>query len=242
MKLKYRIARIPKGNGRFREIYIASNGDSLRLRSLLPELNEILLNNDKYKVNYAFQKGKNCALNALQHMGYRYTLSMDLENFFDSVSPKHVTKIIPNRIIKQCFIDGNPKQGLPTSPLISTIALLRTDEKIVEQLAKLNISAVYTRYADDLIFSFNDSKDTRKIQFVVQKIIERYGFKINNHKTQLQDSNNGRIIITGIAVDEMGLHPTRHTKKKMRAASHQKNHESMRGLSEWSKCKLPNDF
>lgn len=237
--MKYKVARIPKGNGKFRYIYIASEKDKLQLRSLIPELEGILEKSDSCKVNYAFQKNKNCVLNALQHIGYKFTLSMDIENFFDSISSAHVSGVIPELIIKQCFVDGSPKQGLPTSPIISTIAFLSCDTKIVETLNNLNINTVYTRYADDLIFSFNDSKDEGKIRFVVKQIVEKNGFKINENKTKLQDSRNGRVIITGIAVDSKGLYATRRTKKKIRAATHQKNEKSLIGLSEWSKCKLP---
>ena len=237
--MKYRVARIPKGNGRFREIYIASGEDNIRLRKLIPELEQILEKSDVYKVNYAFQKGRNCALNALQHIGYKYTLSIDLEDFFDSISPEHVADLIPDLIVKQCFVDGSPKQGLPTSPIISVIAFLSCDRMIIETLRQLNIIAVYTRYADDLIFSFDDPKDEGKIGFVVKQIIERYGFKINEKKTQLQCLKNGRIVITGIAVDNNGLYATRCTKKKIRASIHQNSESSLTGLSEWAKCKLP---
>lgn len=107
--MEYRVARVPKGGGTFREIYIASSEDNRRLRSLLPELERILASVDACRANYAFERRKNCALNAFQHIGHRYTLSMDLESFFDSITPKHVAGIIPDHVIEQCFIDGNPK-------------------------------------------------------------------------------------------------------------------------------------
>ena len=239
INMKYRIARIPKGNGGFRYLYIASEEDNLKLRSLLPVLESILTATDTSKSNYAFQRNKNCVLNAMQHIGHRYTLSMDLEDFFNSIVPSHVSDVIPADLIKQCFLEGHPRQGLPTSPIISSIAFLPSDKKIIETLGKLNIDATYTRYADDLIFSFNNSQDEGKIRFIVKQIVENNGFKINRKKTTLQDSRNGRVIVTGIAVDNRGLYATRHTKRKMRAASHQRNEVSLAGLTEWSKCKLP---
>jgi len=237
--MEYRIARVPKGAGTFREIYIASPENNRRLRGLLPELEKILASADVCRANYAFERGKNCALNALQHIGNRYTLSMDLENFFDSVTPKHVADIISDQIIEQCFIDGNPKQGLPTSPLVATIAFLPCDKKIIELLRKLEIRAVYTRYADDLVFSFDDRKDAGKIGVIVRQTVEKYGFKVNDRKTKLQDAKNGRTVITGVAIDARGIYPTRRTRKRIRAAIHQQNMESLRGLVEWSRCKLP---
>ena len=195
--ISYRIARVPKGSGSFREIYIASERDNQRLRALLPQLERLLESVDECNVNYAFEKGKNCALKAFKHIGYRYTLSMDLEDFFNNITSQHVVGIIPDVLIEQCFLNGNPKQGLPTSPLIATIAFLPCDRKIVELLKKLAVSAVYTRYADDLVFSFDDRRDLGKIKFIVHQTVESFGFKLHKRKTNLQDARNGRRIITG---------------------------------------------
>lgn len=236
---QYRIASIPKGNGKFREIYIASPNYNKRLRDLLPRLESIAASSDLCKANYAFEKGKNCALNALQHIGYRYTLSMDLENFFDSVTPNHVKGLLCDSLLEQCFIDGHPRQGLPTSPLIATIAFFACDAKIKSLCAKLGIQAIYTRYADDLVFSFNDRSASGKIQFIVRQTIARFGFTLNSRKTKLQDAKNGSRIVTGLAIDQNGIHATRRTRRKIRAAMHQQNSRNLLGLEEWAKCKLP---
>jgi len=240
--MDYRIAKIPKGGGKFRSIYIVSKDDKIKLRAVLPYLEERLLTLDIHNTNYAFQKGKNCALNALQHVGFRYTLSLDLHDFFDSVTKKHVNGLIDDEVIDMCFIDGAPRQGLPTSPIIATIAFLECDARIHRALKKMGISAVYTRYADDLIFSLNSERDIVKIRIVVNQIVEKCGYKLNERKQSIQDSHNGRTIITGISIDNSGLHATRRTKKKLRAAIHQNNYLSTKGLLEWSKCKLPNSI
>lgn len=235
----FRFARIPKGVGAFRTICIPSPTFAKRLRACLPQLEAILAEADSTHSNYAFQRGKNCALMALQHVGYRYTLSLDLEGFFDSVTPRHVTNIIPPSLVEMCFVDGNPKQGLPTSPLIATIAFLPCDVQILWSLRSLGIEAVYTRYADDLVFSFNNRRDVGKIKVLVEQIVQKNSFQLNRWKNRLQDLANGRIVVTGISVDSKGIHPTRKTMKKMRAALHQGNISCLAGLTEWSKCKLP---
>lgn len=240
--MMYRIARIPKGNGKFRTIYVPTDSYAAELRELCRELEEIATRLDTGGAGYAFTKGRNCALNAMQHIGYRYTLTMDLKDFFDSISPKHVAGLIPRELIIRCFVDGNPKQGLPTSPIISTIAFLACDKDISRGLKRLGGSFAYTRYADDLIVSFDDARMLSRIKLVLTQAVEQHGFKINERKTKVQDSKNGRVVITGIAVDEQGLHATRRTKKKLRAARHQSNLASARALDEWSKCKLPREF
>lgn len=47
----------------------------------LPYLEERIKELDKFHVCYAFVKDKNCALNALRHVGYQYTLSIDISDF-----------------------------------------------------------------------------------------------------------------------------------------------------------------
>ncbi len=237
--MKYHKSKIPKNNGKYRIIYVADNEYTVLLKSKLPYLEKRLSELDATNVNYAFEKGKNCIENAMQHIGYNYTLSIDLIDFFDSVHKEHVSDVLENDFIEFCFIDGSPKQGLPTSPLIAIIAFLKCDKLICKQLKKYGLDVVYTRYADDLTFSFNQKKESGKILFIAKQAIESFGFRINPNKTKLQDIKNGRIIITGVAIDNKGVHPTRKIKKKIRAAKHQKNTLQLRGLLEWSKCKLP---
>ncbi len=78
----YKIAKIPKGNGKYRTIYSADPETNSLLRSYLPYLEDKLAAFDDTQANYAFVKNKNCVLNALQHLGFNYTLSFDLEDFF----------------------------------------------------------------------------------------------------------------------------------------------------------------
>ncbi|RYH69868.1 MAG: RNA-directed DNA polymerase [Alcaligenaceae bacterium] len=239
--MDYQTFRIAKGSGKFRTIYKPSQKDKLQLKSLLPILEDLLKNlTSKQSSSYAFEKGKNCALNALQHIGYKYTLSMDMCDFFDSINTTHLTGILPAALLNCCLIDGCLRQGLPTSPIISSIAFHKYDCKIQDALNLLKIEAVYTRYADDLVFSFDDIHSAGKIKAIVNQIVGDGGFSINHTKTKLQDIRNGRIVITGIAVDRAGLHPTRRTMKKLRAARHQANARSIAGLTNWSKCRLPN--
>ena len=230
---------ISKKNGKFRRIFSLYKEQKAQLRELIPSLEKTLLKCDSHQVNYAFIRNRNCVENAMQHIGYKYTVSMDLENFFESVNREHVNKYLDEDIMDQCFISGAPQQGLPTSPLIANLAFLDCDNVILKSLKKYNISSVYTRYADDLIISFDNKKDIGKVIFLITNIVNSSGFKVNKKKTKIQSTDNGRKVITGVAIDNKGIYPTRRTLKKIRAAQHQNNSSSLLGLIEWSKCKLP---
>jgi hypothetical protein len=230
---------ISKKNGQFRRIFSLYEKEKAELREFIPHLEEILLKLDTNNVNYGFIRNRNSILNAMQHIGYKYTVSMDLKNFFESVTPDHVKRYVSQEIIERCFISGAPQQGLPTSPTLANLAFLECDQKIIASMSTFNIDGKYTRYADDLIFSVDDKKSIGKIIFLTTQAVESCGFKINRKKTKIQNIKNGRIIITGVGIDNKGIHPTRKTKRKIRAAIHQKNKYSLSGLEEWARCKLP---
>ena len=84
-----------------------------------------------------------------------------------------------------------------------------------------------------------DRLDAMKDRLKLRKICQNNGFIINERKTRIQSHVSGRRVISGISVDKFNLYPTRKTRKKIRAAAHQNNASSLRGLTEWSKCKLP---
>jgi hypothetical protein len=62
---------------------------------------------------------------------------------------------------------------------------------------------------------------------------------LNTKKTRLQNSKNGAIHVTGVALTDTGVRPTRSTLRRIRAATHQDRSPQVKGLTEWARCKLP---
>lgn len=172
---------------------------------------------------HGFVVGKNAVTNAQQHVKYRYSLCLDLKDFFDSVKPEHVSKILGDKII-HFFYKDRAAQGMPSSPFIANLAARNMDEGI---LSKLPDQAVYTRYADDLTVSFNDINQLDKIKNVITTNVGRNGFKINKSKTRLLDGGYYNRVITGVSIprnshklEYVELKPTRASRRKLRAAKH----------------------
>lgn len=249
-----KICSILKRTGGHRLIYIPDASERKRLNELLQQINTVAKD-----VNYAggglqhgFQPDRSPVTNALQHCGYQFSLCMDLEDFFDSVTPEHLPEELR---FPECFPDGAARQGLPTSPALANIAAGKMDAEIVALLPQSQrlISRVFnlfndgitrvefTRYADDLTFSCNSIERLRTLEQVVPRIAEKHGFKVKARKTKMQAAIAGRRIITGIAVDDK-LHPTRRVRRKYRAALHQRHTAEARGLFEWMKLVVPKFF
>lgn len=230
------VLRIPKGNGKVRTVYAPSEEEKVELRKLLPGLVKIAKRRCNLDVVHGFMPGRSPLTNALPHVGYQYTVNMDLQDFFDTVLITHVMHLLPAQVLAKVMRYGAARQGLPTSPIVANIAAAQLDWDLITTLPE---DVVYTRYADDLSFSFNDQKLTKELPLLVTKLVEEHGFTVNKAKTKVQWAGAGRRIVTGIAVDQNRVYATREVRRKLRAAGHQNNKGSKAGLTEWCRLKLP---
>lgn len=240
-----KVLRIPKKNGTYREVCVPCLPLKRRLRSMLPRLAALVKSADKWDVIHGFMPGRSPVTNAKQHVGFEHTVSMDLKDFFDRVDDhktriqhyKRYLKLIP----KGAFVLVNgckryTKQGLPTAPPIANLFAVSLDNELCKRFSVLGIR--YTRYADDLTFSFNDPQLCNTVIESVTGICHIFGLPVNENKTKVMHSHQGRRIITGIAVDD-DVHPTREMKRRLRAAKHQGRTMQAMGLEEWCRLKEP---
>lgn len=241
------LIKIPKKSGGFREIYICPKDFKAKNRAHLPYLNKVQLNLCDNEIVHGFIKYKSSVTNVMAHRFYRYTLSFDLKNFFDTVTIEMIKDIknitgeyvFTQDTIDDCFINGRAYQGIPTSPIVANLAAINLDKKIKKACNELG-NITYTRYADDLSFSFNDRKFYEQLKNIIPQIIESEGFITNERKTRLQDGKYFDRIITGVLINSFRIKIPRKTRRKLRAALHKpKNSQSGKGLLEWSKLKMP---
>jgi hypothetical protein len=99
--------------------------------------------------------------NARPHAGQGVVINLDLADFFPSISTEEVQATWQGlgwndeaaRILAAiCTSDGHLPQGAPTSPALSNLVCRRLDARL-SRLAEA-AGGHYTRYADDLTFSF----------------------------------------------------------------------------------------
>jgi len=240
-----KIKKIPKRNGEYRIVHCPTARHKKRLRKELLRLHKIMEERCDMGVVHGFAIGRSPVTNALAHVGpYAWTVSMDLKDFFDSVTDRalRASIFLEHELERLCMygLKAAP-QGFPTAPLTANIAFAPYDE-IIQSYCRSH-SITYTRYADDLSFSGGPETDPHALIKMVKDILRgsliSQMFKINERKTRIQYAKQGKRIITGIAVDDKGIYPTRATRRRLRAALHQGNHASAGGLQEWSALKQP---
>ena len=152
---------------------------------------------------------KNILENAKRHIGKNHLYSLDLKNFFPTISARRVYQIFseePFRFKKEIAaalaLLTTYRKSLPmganTSPILSNFACLEMDAGLAK-LSK-NSDLEYTRYADDLTFS-SDLPFTSQLKADIREIIEKQGFKVNERKVR-ERSRHRRQVVTGIKVNE----------------------------------------
>lgn len=221
--------KITKRSGGIRTVVCPSKQRKQRCRDMIPMLQRLVQANCNMDVVHGFAQLRSPVTNAMKHIGYQYTISFDLTDFFDNVTHNKglaniVTPPVPSgrkqwTPYADLWHNGVAHQGLPTSPIVANLAAAGMDNLILAVIQQLG-RCVYTRYADDLTVSFDDPTLIAILKVKIQECAVASGFTINQSKTSLHTAKAGRRIVTGVAVDDTGIHPTRAAKRRLRAARH----------------------
>jgi hypothetical protein len=176
--------------------------------------------------------------NARPHAGAKLVLKLDLKDFFPTVHYRRVKGLFEflgyNEAVastlaglttyRQKLSDGTVlwpgvlPQGAPTSPAIANLACRRLDSRLDSLAAKYG--ATYTRYADDLTFSFPVAPEFRVGRFLwwVDGICHDEGFLERPDKRRIL-RNKHQQRVTGIVVNN-GVHVPRVDRMRFRAILH----------------------
>ncbi len=219
----YETFTIPKKNGSQREIKSPSKKLKHLQERMLPLLDSIYAPRDCVK---AFTKKTSIYDNAKPHTSKSFVFNIDLKDFFQTitfprirgmlVSPPYEIPIETATVIAHlCTLQGSLPQGAPTSPILSNMICSRLDRELIRLASSKK--ATYTRYADDITFSFSCPAQfipngivKQSIEsshyycapgFELEQIINGNGFFINESKTRLQ-SRNERQVVTGLTVNK----------------------------------------
>ena len=107
-------------------------------------------------------------------------------------------------------------QGAPTSPWIANFALWDFDHTVDEICKNNDIS--FTRYADDLTFSYNNKDNTKLLFKTINKELNKYGYWLSKRKTHLMPYWK-RQKVTGFIVNQK-LNLPYEVRNQLRAYNH----------------------
>ncbi len=216
----YQGFHIPKKNGEARLIDAPKKELKKVQKQLVSELTS------KYKARKAthgFLAGRSIVSNASGHVDKKYVLNLDLKDFFGSIHfgrvrnlfqsfPLNLSHPVATVVAHICCLNGRLPQGAPTSPIISNMVSYRLDKQL--QTMAADNRCTYSRYADDITFSFTQTRGrlpkqivtlTKDLQLILgstlNDIISENGFNINESKTRIA-SRCQRQDVTGITVNQ----------------------------------------
>lgn len=196
------------------KIYIKKKGKSSGFRIVHAIITSQLENTLKILNNYlneiftpessvhGFVPGKSIKTNATLHLGKKLILSVDIENYFESISIEMIShslvqigfdKEVANWISCITSTNGHLVQGFNTSPTLANIVTHQMDKELAKFCGE---KIKYTRYADDLYFSSNEFLPDLAD---VKSIISKFGFKLNHKKTKEMKRGSNQYV-TGLTV------------------------------------------
>ena len=206
-----------RGRSKEREITAPSRRLKLRQRWILDAiLKHIPLN----ECCHGFVAGKSIVTNAKKHIGKKYRLTMDIQDFFPSIKEEQVVRAFKDigysksaaaRLAQICCFEGRLPQGAPSSPCLANLICRDMDHELL-QISR-DCGLTYTRYADDMTFSAD--ADLCFLIPVIERTIEKYGFSVNSNKTRMYKENE-RKLITGLLVKEDSLRIPKKFKRKLK--------------------------
>ncbi|MBI4617502.1 MAG: RNA-directed DNA polymerase [Planctomycetes bacterium] len=175
-----------------------------------------------------FERGLSIVDNARPHAGKAVVVRMDLKEFFPSTRLVRVEEFFhragwnrdASRLLARLTTHrGGLPQGAPTSPKLANLVNRLMDVRL-SRLAE-RLCATYTRYADDLTFSFAQDVPEAIHDLVARTkvIVDEFGYEIHHGKKLRIRRQHQRQLVTGLVVND-GIRLPRTTRRWLRAVEH----------------------
>ena len=177
---------------------------------------------------HGFERGRSIVSNASPHVGRPVVLRLDVHDFFASTSTRRIRRLYrvlgwdreaAKILTRLTTLDGGLPQGAPTSPRLANLVNVQLDARLAG-LARA-LGATYTRYADDLTFSF-EVDDTAEIHDVIRaskRFLAREGYRLHEGRKLRIRRRHERQLVTGLVVNQRAALP-RARRRWLRAVEH----------------------
>jgi hypothetical protein len=178
----FRPFTIAKPDGRQRRLLAPSPALKLLQRRLL---DHYLATLPVHACATAFCTGSSIVDNARAHARQQLVATVDLRDFFESTRAARVRAFFAKHgwrdeelrtLMRLCVFRNGLPQGAPTSPCLSNLVNVPLDERLC-RLAQ-RTGGTYTRYGDDLTFSWNTERMPGGFQRAVEDALHAAGYEI----------------------------------------------------------------
>ncbi|MBL8798164.1 MAG: RNA-directed DNA polymerase [Planctomycetia bacterium] len=200
----YRPFTIRKPDGRERRLLAPSPALKVLQRRLLDRYLAAL---PLHAAATAFHAGASNVLNARRHAHGRLIATVDVRDFFESTRAARVRAFFVRQgwhdaelhtLMRLCVYRNGLPQGAPTSPCLSNLVNRPLDERL-ENLAR-RMQATYTRYADDLTFSWDRDHLPDGFRPAVEDALHAAGYEVQPAKGWRIHGIGDRPVVTGLVL------------------------------------------
>lgn len=204
----YRPFTVAKPDGRLRHILAPSPALKRLQRRLLDQVLQPL---PVHRCATAFRPGFSILDNARRHARQTLIATVDLRDFFESTRAGRVRGFFLRQgwrddalatLMRLCVFRNGLPQGAPTSPSLSNLVNVPLDERL-DNLARRS-GAIYTRYADDLTFSWEAGPVPGEFHQAVEDCLHGAAYEIQSGKDWRVSPIHMRPRITGLVLTGNG--------------------------------------
>lgn len=203
-----RMVKIPKNNGKMRDIFIYEEQTSLMLKIIAEVLTD-KFNSQIHPSVFSYQKGKSIltAIKSVQKDMRKGVVfgKVDITNYFIEIDQEKI-----NKLIERCFEKGKVGStmhdmfnqnlythkreiirgklgimpGNPISCVFSNLILKDLDKRMHDECIS------YTRYSDDIVIGATTEKELKGKLELLATLLEEYGLEINPNKVDYYGSRD----------------------------------------------------
>jgi hypothetical protein len=225
VRAAYHEFSLPKRGGGQRRI-LAPDAPTKQLQRRI--LHRLLARLPAHEAAHGFERGHSIVTNAVVHERAAVIVKLDVRDFFGATKASRIRRYFrvtgwdretAKILTRLTTWDRGLPAGAPTSPRLANLVNVMLDARLAGLAAREG--AIYTRYADDLTFSFatDDGAAVRRVVRVARQILRAERYELHLARKLQVRRRWERQLVTGLVVNDRARLP-RARRRWLRAVEH----------------------